>query len=336
MNFNTKPDVLTAFNNDVNWEIVKEFRNTDGYVNSKKVEVSFFDGDDDGVVDDPDLFDVIVNETNNALQKYIFSEKVTSIDGVEEWFYKPNSVLKVITLQNKASLGSTTLYADGRIFYYVDENIFEILNKTTSNLNITQKYRAQIGRDNIKFHYVHAADESTRIDPSVSNIVDTYLLTRSYDNSFRQYLDNVTTTKPLAPSSDSLFLNYGAALNNIKSLSDEIIYHPVKYKILFGTKANPEFQADFKIVKNPDIVVNDNEVKSRVISAINEFFALDNWDFGETFYFTELSSILCCNCIQHLTIVSIVIVPNEQSQSFGSLFEIKSESDEVFISFSNS
>ena len=102
--------------------------------------------------------------------------------------HEPNSVLKVITLQNKASLGSTTLYADGQIFYYVDENIFEILNKTTSNLNITQKYRAQIGRDNIKFHYVHAADESTRIDPSVSNIVDTYLLTRSYDNSFRQYL----------------------------------------------------------------------------------------------------------------------------------------------------
>jgi hypothetical protein len=147
---------------DYDWEIVEDYRDTEGYVNSKKVQVSFFDGDDDGVVDDPDLFDVIVNETNNALQKYIFSEKVTSIDGVEEWFYKPNSVLKVITLQNKASLGSTTLYADGQIFYYVDENIFEILNKTTSNLNITQKYRAQIGRDNIKFHYVHAADESTR------------------------------------------------------------------------------------------------------------------------------------------------------------------------------
>jgi hypothetical protein len=31
-------------------------------------------------------------------------------------------------------------------------------------------------------------------------------------------------------------------------------------------------------------------------------------------------------------IVSIVIVPNEQSQSFGSLYEIKSESNEIFIS----
>jgi hypothetical protein len=31
-------------------------------------------------------------------------------------------------------------------------------------------------------------------------------------------------------------------------------------------------------------------------------------------------------------IVSIVIVPNEQSLSFGSLYEIKSESNEIFIS----
>ena len=156
------------------------------------------------------------------------------------------------------------------------------------------------------------------------------MLTRSYDNNFRQYLDGTIANKPLSPSSDSLFLNYGANLNTIKSLSDEIIYHPVKYKILFGTKADAEFQADFKIVKNPDIVINDNEVKSRVISAINEFFALDNWDFGETFYFTELTAYV----MQQLapTIVTFVIVPKQLSQSFGSLFEIKSESDEIFIS----
>ena len=106
-------------------------------------------------------------------------------------------------------------------------------------------------------------------------------------------------------------------MNNIKSLSDEIIYHPVKYKILFGTKADAEFQADFKIVKNPDIVINDNEIKSRVISAINEFFALDNWDFGETFYFTELTAYV----MQQLApnIVTFVIVPKQIDQTFGSL-----------------
>ena len=318
------------FTVDYDWEIVEDYRDTEGYVNSKKVQVSFFDEDDDGVVDDPDLFEVIVKETVNPLTKYVFSEKVVSIDGVEEYFYKPNSTLNIIVLEDKGSLGSTSSYEDGQIFYYVKEDLFETLDKSTGNLNVSQNYRAQIGRDKLKFHYVHAADESTRIDPSVSNIVDTYLLTRSYDNNFRQYLDETINQKPLPPSSDELFLSYSTNLNNIKSLSDEIIYHPVKYKILFGTKADAELQADFKIVKNPDIVINDNEVKSRVISAINEFFALDNWDFGESFYFTELSAYV----MQQLSpnIVTFVVVPKQESQNFGSLFEIKSESDEIFIS----
>ena len=47
----------------MNWEIVKEYRNADGYVNSKKVEISFFDLNDDGSLDDPDIFDNVVAPT---------------------------------------------------------------------------------------------------------------------------------------------------------------------------------------------------------------------------------------------------------------------------------
>ena len=156
-----------------------------------------------------------------------------------------------------------------------------------------------------------------------------YLLTKTYDNTFRQWLDGVIGAKPLPPSSDSLFINYGEQLNQIKSLSDEIIYHPVKYKILFGQYAETDLQAVFKIVKNPDLVLNDNDVKSRVISAINEFFALENWDFGERFYFSELSNYVMTELSPDL--VSFIIVPVQEVQSFGSLFEIKSEADEIFI-----
>ena len=321
----------SPFTKNFDWEIVEDYRDPEGYVNSKKVQVSFFDEDDDGVVDDPELFEQIVNETSNPLQKFIFSQKITNVDGVEEYFYIPNSTLNVITFQSKATASIvSSLYDDGQIFYYADENIFEVLDKSTGNLTISQDYNARVGRDNIKFHYEHAADESTRIDPSVSNIVDTYLLTRSYDNDYRLFLEGTTSVAPKAPSSDQLFLNYGANLNSIKSLSDEIIYHPVKYKVLFGEQADSELQAYFKIVKNPDVVINDNEIKSRVIAAINEYFAIDNWDFGETFYFTELVAYV----MQQLTpnIVTFVIVPKQEGQAFGSLFEIKSEADEIFIS----
>ena len=71
-------------------------------------------------------------------------------------------------------------------------------------------------------------------------------------------------------------------------MSDEIIYHPVRYKVLFGNKATEDVQAKFKIVKNPDQVTNDSDIKTRVVQAINQFFTLDNWDFGDNFSFMGL------------------------------------------------
>ena len=157
-----------------------------------------------------------------------------------------------------------------------------------------------------------------------------YVLTRTYDINFRLWLAGVTTTKPLLPSNDSLYTNYNTPLAKIKSISDTIIYHPVKYKILFGTQATTDVQATFKIVKNSDQVTNDSDIKSRVIQAINEFFALENWDFGDTFYFTELSTYVMNELAPDIT--TFVVVPKEGTKAFGSLFEVKSENDEIFIS----
>ena len=87
---------------------------------------------------------------------------------------------------------------------------------------------------------------------------------------------------------------------------------------------------DFLVIKNPDQVVSDNDVKSRVILAINQFFAIENWNFGDDFYFTELSTYV----INRLApdIVSFVIVPTQTSLNFGSLFEITANSNQLFIS----
>jgi hypothetical protein len=146
----------------------------------------------------------------------------------------------------------------------------------------------------------------------------------------RKYVANATAVKPLPASNDQLSRSYSTDINAIKSISDEIIYHPVKYKILFGSKADADLQVKFKIVRNKDLVVNENELKADIIDAINRFFAIDNWDFGETFYFQELSAFIMNTLTPKL--VSMIIVPRQGSQSFGSLFEIKSELDEIFIS----
>jgi hypothetical protein len=113
-------------------------------------------------------------------------------------------------------------------------------------------------------------------------------------------------------------------------LSDEIIFHPVKYKPIFGSRATSNLQASFKIVKNNASIVTDTEIKTQTIEAINDYFNVNNWDFGETFYFTELAAYIHNQLTPY--IATVLIVPKGTNQNFGSLFEIQSNSDEIFIS----
>ena len=334
MSINTTPDAsgygLSPFTVPFNWEVVAEYRDNEGYVDSKKIEVGFFDSDDDGVVDDPEIFDKFITE--NSTKKYIFLKQYTTTDNVDDFRYVDQLTENIQVVANEAEVTSNGVgsYPDNSVFYQIDKNIFKVYNTVTEKLELTIVYRAYQGRDKIIFQYEHAADESSRIDPSSSNIIDVYMLTKQYDTLYRQYLQGATTTRPLAPSSDSLFVNYGQEINKIKSISDEVIYHPVKYKVLFGTEATDDLKAMFKIVKNPDRVVNENELKANVIAAINQYFAIENWEFGDTFFFTELSAYVMTQVSPDLS--AMVIVPTQETLSFGSMFEVKSEADEVFIS----
>jgi hypothetical protein len=335
LSINNRPDSngdysLLPFTVPFDWEVLKEYRDKEGYVDSKKIEIGFFDSDDDGVVDNPEIFEEFV--TSNARSQWSFQKKYTTTDNVEDFRYVNRAEEKIVVVLNEQEILTTGVlnYEDGAIFYQIDKNIFKTYNVQTETLDLVVDYRAYRGRDNIIFQYVHSADEGNRIDPSSSNIIDVYLLTRQYDIQYRQYLQGVVANKPLPPSSDALFISFGQEINKIKSISDEVIYHPVKYKVLFGNDATDDLKATFKIVKNSDRVVNENELKANVIAAIDEFFAIENWEFGDTFYFSELSAYIMNKLSPNLS--AIVIVPQQNTLAFGSLFEIKSEADEVFIS----
>ena len=333
LNINRKPDSFEPFTQDYKWSITDAYRDADGYIDSRKIQIKFFDTDDDGVIDNPDLFNDIVGPTvTNANNDYklIFQKRYTTSDGVEDYKYYDNSSGTIVIKQNTSAIGSWTSYDNpNQIFYLIDEAVFKQIDKVNNKIDITSEYKAFVGRSGLKFHYVHVADSNYRIDPGSSNIIDVYLLTKNYDTEYRKYLNGVTATKPLPPSSDELFRSYGSDIAKIKSISDEVIYHPVKYKMLFGNKAREDLQVTFKIVKNPGLTINNNELKANVIDAINTFFSVEYWNFGDTFYFQELSAYVMNNLSPEL--VSIVIVPKQTSQSFGSLFEIKSESDELFV-----
>ena len=326
LSINTEPDRITPFTVDTVWEITDQYVDVDGYVNTKKVEVGFFDENNDGIIDDPDIFENLVDPNTNSSSKYIFQKKILSNQGSEIFVYDNTKFVRVVP--NEASIGAYSQYENGQTFYIEDTKTFKSISGNL--LVIESSYQAYVGRGNLKFQYVHSADENSRLDSAASNIMDTYILTRQYDRAFRQWLRGAVSNRPKPPSSDELYLLYSEDINKIKSVSDEIIYHPVSYKVLFGDKADADVQATFKVVKNTDRVINDNDIKTRVIAAVNEFFRLDNWDFGDTFSFTELATYVMTATAPDIS--NFVIVPKQQSQVFGSLYELKSEDFEIFIS----
>jgi hypothetical protein len=314
----------------ITWQVVDVVTEADGFQDNRKVKVGFYDDDDDGVVDNPELFDIYVEPTLSESTKFVFFEKYTSYDAIER--FRPYAATNFVVAENETDINlNTSTYTDGQLFYFYDsaEDVIKKYSSTTNTLTTTTDYTARKGRSSINFQYKHHAGQETRIDPSVSNIVDVYLLERTYDNLFRIWLQD-GGSRPEVSTADQLRINYSGTLNPLKSLSDQIIYHPVKYKILFGSNAEEQLQATFKVVKNPKTNVSDAVIKTRVIAAINEFFALDNWDFGDAFYFTELAAYIHNQLAPDL--LTAVIVPNQSGQGFGSLFQIDSAADEIFIS----
>jgi len=336
LSINTMPDTTAAYTCDLPWDIVQEYTGIDGYVDNKKLIVSFADTDDNGVVDNPELFlnvvePPIIGETSSSIlqKKYIVQEKYAISQGQEDYRYFNNSSNTVLIKASKTYV-SFNEKVTGQYFYFIDtDTVVKYNDKLADPYVPTLDYKVYVGRDNLKFQYIHNADYDSRIDPGASNIIDIYLLTKSYDIKFRQWLSGAISAKPLPPSSNELYDLISTDLNLIKSISDEIIYHPAKYKVLFGQTATPDVQASFKVIKNSNKVISDNDIKTRIIAAMEEFFALENWEFGDTFYFTELSAYVMMQLAPDIS--SFVIVPRQNGLGFGSLFEIKSASDELFV-----
>jgi hypothetical protein len=155
------------------------------------------------------------------------------------------------------------------------------------------------------------------------------ILTNSYYNEMQSYLKLPTTSSyPLEPTHDELSAEF-EMLDEYKSASDTIVYRSAKFKLLFGVGAEEQNKAKFRVVKLSNSL-SDNELKSQIITAINNYFEVSNWEFGETFYFTELSSYIH----QRLgsAIGSIVILPRSTNGSFGDLFQVRAEPNELFAS----
>jgi hypothetical protein len=311
---------------DYNWQIDSNIVENDGYIDPKKVSVSFFDANNDGQIDDPDSFEKITASNTVSLQtgyrnNFVFFQR--NVDGL-----RSNLASQDLFEIYPSELEVETTPVDGQLFYFYTSEIIKYWSETDQQYLLTNEYFARPGRSGLKFHYLHNSGSEKRIDPAKSNIIDIYILTSTYDISFRNWLIS-GGTKPMAPTVAMLEDTYSKSLEPIKSVSDSIVYHPAKYKILFGEKASPNLQATVRASRNSSRSVSDNDLKTRIITAINDFFAIENWDFGDTFHFSELSTYVMN--IMTPDITNFIIVSNNGS-AFGNLYEIASQSDEIFVS----
>jgi hypothetical protein len=112
-------------------------------------------------------------------------------------------------------------------------------------------------------------------------------------------------------------------------ISDSIVPNSVSFKPLFGTKAMPALQGTIKVIKSPATTASDSQIRSSVLSALNSYFTIDKWDFGDTFYMSELTAYLHVQLAGLIS--SVVLVPADPNQTFGDLYEIRSAPNEIFV-----
>ena len=181
----------------------------------------------------------------------------------------------------------------------------------------------------LDFMWQHFSPDSNLVDPSVTNIHDAFIMTRGYYTSVMDFVKGYTSVEPQPPTPFDLRTTYGYLLKN-KMLSDTVVLHSGKIKLLFGSKADQEVRATFKVVKAVGATMSNERIKAEIISVIDTYFDIQNWDFGDSFYATELMSLIHQRLANQ--IASVVIVPSYSINSFGSLFTITSGFDEILQS----
>lgn len=318
---------------DYSMQIHNVFIESDGYEDTTKIKVTYPDFDQDGVPDNIDVFKIVVNPDLNPDRKYVYFQSVIDSYGYSRYEPVDTGVINddYQTLDSLDLVKNT--FNEGQLFFVTGEkNFYELtIDGGARVLVLRTDFRYRVGRGNIYFQYKHNSPNSRRIDPSPNNIIDLYVLTRNYDTSFRNWVQDSTgrVPRPVPPSSDDLAIEF-AELEQYKPISDALLFSSAKFKLLFGDKADENLRATFKVVKNVTSTISDSEIRSRMVEAINTYFELGNWDFGDTFYFSELSTYLHTALSPNVS--SIVLVPQSGQQLFGSLYQINCNPDEIFVS----
>jgi hypothetical protein len=199
-----------------------------------------------------------------------------------------------------------------------------------SLVEVSGDWLARVGRQSLYYQYRHNAALTSRIDPGTTNIIDLYIVTQSYYTAYTNWIRDSTGTvpKPDVPTINELSTAY-QGLNNYKMISDNVVVNSVTFKPLFGPKAAENLRGTIKVIRAANSTASESEIKTLVVANLNQYFDIAIWNFGDTFYFSELAAYL--HRYLGSIISSVVLVPLDTQKYFGDMYEVRAEPSEIFV-----
>jgi len=341
LKINSQPDVNYPLPDDTRLTIIDQPVLTDGLTDDFQVEVSFENRPGTAIPANPDFFDDIVAPQVDANNKLVFFQQTLDFDNLQRYLLLANGVVNSLYPTLDSIRLIQTQFTPGQVFYAYNQypglpitsQVFYLLTEDTVgnyDLIVDQTYIAQIGRQDLYFQYRHNSPLTSRIDPGSTNIIDLYVVTNQYYTAYQNWLRDSTGTvvEPSPPTIDELNTAY-AGLQTYKMISDNMILNSVDFQPLFGRKADPALRATIKVIQNTQSTASTSAIRNLVVATMETYFDLAAWDFGDTFYFSELAAFIHQQIGD--VVSSVVLVPLNPLKSFGDLYEIRSAPNQIFV-----
>jgi hypothetical protein len=347
LKINSEPDSNYPLPEDTRLPIIAQPVLTDGLTDDFQVEVSFETSAGGTVPVDPDFFDNLVAPAVDANNKLVFFQQTVDFDNLQRYLLVQNGVVNSEYATQATILVVLDQYNIGQVFYAyrqyptydngqtrpITDQVFYTLELNSSGvriLTVNSTFVARIGRQDLYFQYRHNSPLTNRIDPGSTNIIDTYVVTNEYYTSYQNWLRDVTGTvsEPSPPTIDQLNTAY-AGLDTYKMISDNLILNSVDFQPLFGRKADAALRATIKVIQNSQSTASNSEIRNLVVATMETYFDLAAWNFGDTFYFSELAAYIHQQIGD--VVSSVVLVPLDPQKSFGDLYEIRSAPNQIFV-----
>jgi hypothetical protein len=341
LKINTEPDTNYPLPNDAILPIIAQPVLTDGLTDDFQVEVSFDTRPGSTVPVNPDFFDDLVAPSVTPNHKLVFFQQTVDFDNLQRYLLVDNNVVNTEYATQSNILLVLDQYNIGQVFYAYNQypaqsitnQVFYTLTVNSAGnrtLTVNASYVARIGRQDLYFQYRHNSPLTNRIDPGSTNIIDLYIVTNEYYTAYQNWLQDVTGTvsEPSPPTIDELNTAY-AGLNTYKMISDNLILNSVDFQPLFGRKADSALRATIKVIQNTQSTASNSEIRNLVVATMETYFNLAAWNFGDTFYFSELAAYIHQQIGD--VVSSVVLVPLDPQKSFGDLYEIRSAPNQIFV-----